>query len=67
MLDTVDEESLPRVVVQPGLIVQHDVVAPPIMGTLHVEDQPIMDCDALERKDMSPLTPRIACALELST
>ena len=67
MLYTVDEESLPQVVVQPGHIVEHHVVAPPLMRTVHVEDQPIRGRDALELENMSPLVPRIARALELST
>jgi len=67
MLNTVDEESLPQVVVQPGLIVQHHVVTPPLMRIVLVEDQPIRGCNALELKDMSPLVPRVARALEPST
>jgi len=57
MLYTVDKESLPQVVVQPGLIVQHHVVAPPLMRTVQVEDQPIRGFDALKLKHMSPLVP----------
>jgi len=67
MLYTVDEESLPQVVVQPELIVQHHVVAPPLVRTIHAEDQPITGCVALKLTDMSPLVPRIARALEPST
>jgi len=67
MLDTVGEGSLPQVFVQPGNIVKHHVVAPPLKRTAHVEDQPIRGRDALELENMSPLLPRITRALVLST
>jgi len=67
MLYTVDEESLPQVVFPSGIMVQLYVVAPPLMRIVHVEEQPIRGCDALEFSDISSLVPRIAGALEPST